>query len=92
MALQDCPKMTAKCPHRAPNCSTSDGDDCHYVKSALATSAFSRGLTNFLTRAPRADAYLHSEPAFRPSTGLERLAAEMDLLAIERRNPNFHIE
>jgi len=84
MSLQDCPKMTAKCPHRVADCSTSAGDDCHYVKSAVAASAFTRGMMAFLGRTsspqlPRLQGPLESY------SELDKLSAEVDRLAITLR-------
>lgn len=42
MALDRCPYMTARCPHRTSDCDDSDSLECHYVKSttSLATVAY----------------------------------------------------
>ena len=38
MALEQCPKMAQKCPHKTLGCDGADGDQCHYVTTTLGTS------------------------------------------------------
>lgn len=35
MSLENCPKMAQRCPHKTLGCDGPEGDECHYVTSAL---------------------------------------------------------
>jgi len=39
MALDQCPYMTARCPHRTSDCDDSVSQECHYVKSTTSFAA-----------------------------------------------------
>lgn len=42
MALEKCPHMMARCPHKHDACDDSDSQDCHYITNTVGTALSAR--------------------------------------------------
>lgn len=54
MALEECPHMTARCPHRQTECHDPASKECHHIKRTTASMVTSlASLETFLEMADR---------------------------------------
>jgi hypothetical protein len=58
MALDKCPHMTARCPHRTYDCDDLDSQECHYVKSTTSFAVVAYAVLSEIKPGDLSDAQL----------------------------------